>query len=157
MQIQQTILAYLLALLPQPPSKPIPGDSPLAVCDTSDAQLLTIRQVDLDPNPPQRGANLTIYGVGELAKEVTDGAYVDVTVNYGYIRLIQQTYDLCEQLPEIDMECPLQKGDYSIEKIVELPAQIPPGKYTVTARAYTVDDELISCLTGSMVFTPELI
>lgn len=140
-----------------PPTKEIPGGSPLELCDATDRQLLTINSLEISPNPPQRGQNLTIVGDGILAMDVEDGAYVDVTVNYGYIKLIQQTYDLCEELPEVGMECPLEAGEYDLIKAVELPSQIPPGKYTVIARAYTKDDELITCLTGSIEFTPQLL
>lgn len=140
-----------------PPTEKIPGGSPLELCDAGSEQLLTISSLEISPNPPQRGQNLTIVGVGALGGPVEEGAYVDVTVNYGYIKLIQQTYDLCEQLPNVGMECPVQEGDYDLTKAVELPKQIPPGKYTVVARAYTAQDELITCLTGSIEFTPQLI
>lgn len=138
-----------------PPTKEIPGGSPLELCDASSQQLLTINSLEISPNPPQRGQNLTIVGDGLLLKAIEDGAYVDVVVNYGYIKLIQQTYDLCEELPQVGMECPLEKGEYDLIKAVELPSQIPPGKYTVSARAYTKDDDLITCLTGSIEFTPQ--
>ena len=35
---------------------------------------------------------------------------------------------------EVDLECPLKKDDeVTLTKDVELPNEIPPGKYTVTA------------------------
>jgi hypothetical protein len=135
-----------------PITKPIPGDSPLQQCDISQSQLLDLHSVDLFPNPPERGANLTITAKGWLDEDVIDGAYVDVVVTFGYIKLISQTYDLCEELPNVNMTCPLQKGDYEITKEVAIPNEVPPGKYSVTARAYNYDDELITCLTGTVEF-----
>lgn len=142
---------------PQPPSDnvPIPGDSPLLQCDISEAQLLDVSQVNLSPNPPTRGNNLTITAYGSLSSEIVEGAYVDVEVRLGYIKLLTQTYDLCEQLEENDIDglkCPLQPGDYALEKIVEIPQEVPPGKYSVIARAYTLDDDEITCLTGDVIF-----
>lgn len=47
-------------------------------------------------------------------------------VKYGLIRLINQEADLCEQLTNVDLECPLEKGEMTLTKQVDLPAQIPP-------------------------------
>ncbi|ESX01809.1 hypothetical protein KL918_004780 [Ogataea parapolymorpha] len=135
-------------------TKPVPGDSPLLLCDSSSSQLLKLTHVDVLPNPPERGTNLTIVARGDLSKQVDEGAYVEVDVTYGYIKLLHQTYDLCEELPNVDMECPLKKDSYDLTKIVEIPNEVPPGTYTVIARAFTADDELITCLTGSVAFPP---
>lgn len=143
---------YLPFLAALPITKPIPGDSPIENCDITTHQSLKLRSVDLSPNPPERGANLTITATGWLDDDIVDGAYVDVVVNYGYIRLISQTYDLCEQLPNVDMTCPIERGDYKLTKEVEIPGEVPPGQYTVFARAYNANDEMITCLTGSVNF-----
>ncbi|QPG77003.1 Phosphatidylglycerol/phosphatidylinositol transfer protein [Brettanomyces nanus] len=145
---------HLLDGSPQTLSEPIPGESPLELCDADISQLLTLSSVRMDPVPPERGQNLTISAVGTLSKLVESGAYVDVDVSYGYIKIIHQTYDLCDELPQVDMTCPLKRGYYKIEKEVEIPKEVPPGKYLVVARAYTKDDELITCLTGEAEFPP---
>lgn len=135
-----------------PGNKPVPGDSPLEQCDVSYNQILDLQQLDLSPNPPERGNNLTIIAKGYVSDDIIDGAYVDVVVTFGYIKLISQTYDLCEELPNVDMKCPINKGNYELTKEVEIPGEVPPGKYVVTARAYNYNDELITCLTGSVIF-----
>lgn len=152
MQIPFSQLALALA----PVTRPIPGDSPMQECDLATDHSLDLHSLTIDPNPPNRGANLTITALGTLSKDVVDGAYVDVVVNYGYIRLISQTYNLCEQLPNVDMNCPLNSGEYKLTKEIELPSEIPPGKYTVFARAYNNDDSMITCLTGTIEF-PQLL
>lgn len=133
---------------------PIPGDSPVEVCDVEEPQLLQIHTMTTSPNPPERGQNLTIDGFADLSKRVEEGAYVDVDVTYGYIKLIHTTYDLCDKASTISMECPLEKGPYKLQKQVAIPDQVPPGKYVVTARAYTKEDELITCLSAEVVFPP---
>lgn len=136
-------------------NKPIPGDSPIFKCDVDDKQLLDIKSVELSPNPPKKGQNLTITASGQLHQELVEGAYIDVEVRLGYIRLLYNTYDLCEQLDEHDVEdlkCPIKPGTYNLKKEVAIPAEVPPGKYVFVARAYTYDDELISCLTGEVLF-----
>ncbi|EIF46591.1 hypothetical protein HII12_001711 [Brettanomyces bruxellensis] len=135
-------------------NEPIPGESPLELCDSLQPQILTLDSLKMDPVPPERGENLTIIASGTLSAPVEEGAYVDVDVDYGLIKLIHATYDLCEELPNVDMKCPIKKGHYELNKKVEIPSQVPPGQYKVVARAYTKDDELITCLTGEVVFPP---
>lgn len=100
-----------------------------------------------------------------------DGAYVDLEVKYGYIRLLRTKADLCKEIKNVDLECPIEKGKISITKDVDLPKEIPPvrqlplftrwevtrltrtqGKYTVQADVYTKDDKHITCLTATVTF-----
>ncbi|KEZ41006.1 hypothetical protein SAPIO_CDS7034 [Scedosporium apiospermum] len=131
----------------------VPGNSPLEYCDPEhDNDVLTIKSVDLVPNPPLAGEELVIKAVGHASKDIEEGAYVLLTVKYGLIKLISTTADLCEQIKNVDLECPIKEGQLSITKSVDLPAEIPPGKYTVLADVYTKDDEPITCLQATVVF-----
>jgi len=130
----------------------VPGENPLEFCSPQDDFLLTIKKVDLDPNPPQAGKTLTIKATGKLNSRIEKGAYVNLQVKYGLITLVKQTVDLCEQVSNVDLECPLEAGDLDLVKDVELPNQIPPGKYTVLADVFTVDDEHVTCLKATVSF-----
>lgn len=132
--------------------EPIPGDSPLMLCDIELPKLVEIYEIKLDPNPPLKGQNLTIHAEGIVKETIQEGAYIDIDVRYGYIRLLKQSFDLCEQTSNVDLECPIQEGKITLQTSVELPEEIPPGKYTVVARAYTVDDQPITCLSTSVEF-----
>ena len=46
-------------------------------------------------------------------------------VKYGVITLIKQTVDLCEQVKNVELDCPLE-GNVRFTKEVELPREIPP-------------------------------
>lgn len=133
--------------------KPISGDSPIELCEVDVPKLLTIEHINLSPNPPAKGQNLTIEATGILATDVEEGAYINVEVTYGYIRLLTQTFDLCEQLEQVDMKCPLKKGPISFNKQVELPSEIPPGQYVAVAKAYTKDDKALTCLETKVSFS----
>lgn len=135
-----------------PDEKPVPGNSPIVQCDVSYPQVLKLQRVIIDPNPPVRGENLTFTATGLLRQDIVDGAYVEIDVKFGFIRLIKKTYDLCDQVQNIDLECPIRRGKQEITETVEIPADVPPGRYIVNARAYTKDDELITCLTVDMTF-----
>lgn len=132
----------------------VPGDSPLELCDKDHSDdLVDITRVDLLPNPPEAyvsplgipdrvrsyvdidtnlsllassGADLVIKATGTVFETIEEGAYVNLSVKYGLIRLISTTADLCEQIQNVDLKCPIEKGILSITKSVELPKEIPP-------------------------------
>ncbi|KAL1296913.1 hypothetical protein AAFC00_004524 [Neodothiora populina] len=131
---------------------PVPGDNPLQYCAKPVDEILEITSVDLSPNPPSAGTTLTIKASGTFTKDVEEGAKVHLQVKYGLIRIINQEADLCENIKEVDLECPLKKGPMTLTKDVELPKEIPPGKYTVLADVYTKDQEKITCLTATVIF-----
>ena len=107
---------------------------------------------------------MNIRASGLLRDTVEDGATVNLVVKWGLITLIQQTVSLCDQIQNVDLECPLEKGDMVLEKQVDLPNQIPPvrslhakninqkltftlqGKYSVLADVYTKDQRQVTCL-----------
>lgn len=72
------------------------------------------------------GKTLTIEAIGTFKEDIGKGAYVVLQVKYGLIKLLSTTADLCEQIKEVDMECPIKAGETKITKEVDLPAQIPP-------------------------------
>lgn len=153
--LQDSPVIELTLPVPGKDERPIPGDSPLVQCDATEMQILNLQSVILEPNPPARGENLTIIAKGFLNQAVEDGAYVEVDVRYGFIKLLHQTFDICEEITKVDLECPIEQGQHVIIKEVEIPNEVPPGKYLVTARAYTKDDEFITCLSGSVEFPPQ--
>jgi hypothetical protein len=72
-----------------------------------------------------------ITAVGTVDEPIEDGAYILLQVKYGLIRLISTKADLCEQITNVDLECPVDKGKLSITKTVSLPAEIPPVSVSV--------------------------
>lgn len=143
----------IILTFPGQEEKPVPGDSPIIQCDITAPQILELKKVVVTPNPPEKGQNLTFTAVGVLAEDIEDGAYVEVDVRYGFIRLIHQTFDLCEEITKVDLECPIKKGKQIITKEVEIPEEVPPGKYIVNAKAYTKDDHFITCLSATVEFS----
>ncbi|KAI9678283.1 MAG: Phosphatidylglycerol/phosphatidylinositol transfer protein [Caeruleum heppii] len=133
----------------------VPGDNPLEFCQKSKDDILVFEHVNLTPNPPKAGETLRIEAAGVFKKDVEEGAYVNLQVKYGLIRLVNTKADLCEQIQEVDLKCPIKKGETLITKEVELPKEIPPGKYTVLADVYTKDDVKITCLTAHVEFKRE--
>ncbi|QPH15915.1 hypothetical protein C2857_000443 [Epichloe festucae Fl1] len=132
----------------------IPGESPLKHCAGKKTDgYIEINSIDLSPNPPSAGKELVIKANGTVKKTIEEGAYIDLTVYYGLIRLLTTKADLCEQMGEVDLECPVEPGDRVITKTVELPKEIPPGNYRVVADVFTANGERITCLTASVEFS----
>lgn len=75
-----------------------------------------------------------------------------MVVKYGLIRLVNTKADLCEQTEKADLECPIEKGVLDIEKSVEIPKEVPPGKYTVHAEVINYDEKPIACLEAQVTF-----
>lgn len=110
---------------------------------------------------------LTIEAKGNFTKKVEDGAYINLSIKYGLIRIINRRADLCEQMSNIDEKCPLE-GAKVVTKDVELPKEIPQvctityflralltviqGKYTVLADVYTKDNKKVTCLQAEVQF-----
>ncbi|KAI1816933.1 phosphatidylinositol transfer protein [Poronia punctata] len=131
----------------------VPGDSPLEFCDVDHSgDIVHIEQVDLLPNPPETGAELVIRATGTVFEPIEEGAYVKLVVKYGLIRLISTTADLCEQIGNVDLKCPIEKGVLSITKAVDIPKEVPPGTYHVFADVYNADDTPITCLQATVSF-----
>lgn len=89
-------------------------------------------------NASRSGKTLTIKAKGNFTQEVEEGAYLLLVVKYGFIGLINQRADLCEQMKSaVDEDCPLI-GEKVITKDVDLPKEIPPVSDScyVVLRAY---------------------
>ncbi|KAK3644616.1 Phosphatidylglycerol/phosphatidylinositol transfer protein [Elasticomyces elasticus] len=135
----------------------VPGDNPLHHCEDPKDDILTLESVDLSPNPPKAtyrsGQTLSVSAKGILTSDIEDGAKIHLSVKYGLITIIRQTSDLCELVSKVDLECPLHKGkETNLNKDVELPKEIPPGKYTVEANVVDKDEKKITCLKATVEF-----
>lgn len=93
--------------------------------------------ITLSPDPPRRGEQLTVEVSGTLTEDVIVGSYADVTAKLGLIKLYGKRLDLCEESSNIGKECPYKEGPQTVRHVVDIPREIPPGKYSITVRAGT--------------------
>lgn len=79
----------------------------------SDDDALKLTKIDVSPDPPQSGRNLTIDAAGIVNRyiavcyavmslynpliNIQEGAYADVSVKLGYITLYHTRFDLCKE------------------------------------------------------------
>ncbi|KAI0038691.1 hypothetical protein FA95DRAFT_1505197 [Auriscalpium vulgare] len=110
---------------------------------------IQIRSISVFPDPPEPGQNLTVTVSAALAgMTVKEGAYADVTVKLGLVKIVKKQYDLCEEARNADanVTCPVGPGDYTVIQIVELPKKIPQAKFAMKVDAYTYDDDALFCV-----------
>jgi len=109
---------------------------------------IQIDSIEVSPDPPQPGKDLTVKVTGTAQETIQEGAYADVTVKLGLIKILTKTFDICEEARKADatVQCPVEKGTYTVEQTVALPKEIPKAKFTVDVRGYTAADEDMLCL-----------
>jgi hypothetical protein len=86
------------------------------------------------------GSTLVIEAAGILSEKVEKGAYVMLQVKYGLIKLVSTKADLCDQVTNVDMECPIEKGAITITKDVEIPSGVPPVSRRSASRIFVPSD-----------------
>jgi len=113
-----------------------------------DSYAVDIKSIKISPDPPQKGQDLNVTVSGTVKEVVEEGAYALVQVKVGVIKILEKEIDICEEARNSDMElqCPVKKGEYTITQTAQLPKEIPPGKFKVTIQGFTVDEDPLVCV-----------
>lgn len=123
-----------------------------------DSDLLHLNNFAIIPDPPVRGKPLTIAFDGDLKKPLEGSELVNIQVKYGVIKIVDMTTNLCDELEKVPdvPQCPFQPGHWAFNHTEKLPADIPPGRYTLTIEAYSKKFKTgIFCISGTFRFDPE--
>ncbi|KAF9433802.1 Phosphatidylglycerol/phosphatidylinositol transfer protein [Entomortierella beljakovae] len=123
----------------------VPANATIEECGP-DTDLLKIEYVNLSPNPPEKGKVLTIDAKGLLSGPIVEGAVIDVVAKVGVIKLLTKKFDFCEESVKVDKPCPVASGEQYLQHSVELPKEIPPGKYVVNIQVHNPDGQQVTCL-----------
>ncbi|KAF9532006.1 ML domain-containing protein [Crepidotus variabilis] len=109
---------------------------------------IQIKSIQVSPDPPQPGKDLTVTVNGEAVEQIEDGAYADVVVKLGLIKLLTKRFDVCEEARNANatVQCPVNKGEYTVVQTVALPKEIPAAKFTVQVRGFTAGEDDMVCL-----------
>jgi len=107
-----------------------------------------IKSISVSPDPPQPGKDLTVTAKGHVQTEIKEGAYANVVVKLGLIKLLQKQFDVCEEARNNNatIQCPVSEDDYTVVQTVALPKEIPRAKFLVQVRGFTVEDEDMLCV-----------
>ncbi|KIK06917.1 hypothetical protein K443DRAFT_673810 [Laccaria amethystina LaAM-08-1] len=110
--------------------------------------IIQIESLEVSPDPPQPGKDLTVKVKAHVSQTIEEGAFADVTVKLGLIKLLQKRFDACEEARNVNatVKCPVEPGSYTVEQTVALPREIPRAKFLVKVLGFTVDEEEMLCL-----------
>ncbi|CCM05154.1 uncharacterized protein FIBRA_07363 [Fibroporia radiculosa] len=122
----------------------------------SSAHPVHIQDISISPDPPEKGKEMTVTVIGTSSQEIEDGAYADVVVKVGAIKLLQREFDVCaEANANASIQCPVSEGRHVVSHTVDLPKEIPPAPFAVSIRGYTTDDDDMLCLNLNIDFRPK--
>ncbi|KAG1801542.1 ML domain-containing protein [Suillus plorans] len=114
----------------------------------SSTDVVQLESISVSPDPPKPGQDLTVTVVGTAQQRIEDGAYADVVVKLGLIKLLSKSFDVCDEARNANatIQCPVEEGSYTVVETVALPKEIPQAKFTVAVRGYTKDEDDMLCL-----------
>ncbi|KIY50597.1 hypothetical protein FISHEDRAFT_39003 [Fistulina hepatica ATCC 64428] len=109
---------------------------------------IQLESITVSPDPPKPGETLTVTVKAEVFELIEEGASADVTVKLGLVKLLQKQFDICEEARNANatVQCPIEPGNYTVVQSVDLPKEIPPAKFVVSVRGYTVDEDDLACV-----------
>ncbi len=109
---------------------------------TDDAEIL---KVSINPDPPIKGQNITVYVLYNLKINITSGK-IDLKVKFGFITVIHKYVNLCQV-----ETCPIPAADNKNETITELiPGNIPSGHYTAHVVLTDQNNKEVICIDVDM-------
>ncbi|KAJ2914859.1 hypothetical protein MD484_g5551, partial [Candolleomyces efflorescens] len=113
-----------------------------------------IESIQVSPDPPQPGQDLTVTVKAQVLERIEEGASADVTVKLGLVKLLEKTFDVCDEARNANatVQCPVEVGPYVVEQTVALPKEIPRAKFVVDVNGYTADEDEMLCLKLSVDF-----
>ncbi|WP_455361824.1 ML domain-containing protein [Streptomyces sp. SYSU K21746] len=130
--------------------------------DAGDGEdLLTIDSMTATPTTPAPGKDLQITITGTTSADITDGAYIDVTVKLGLIKLLRKQFDLFAELrassttvgqAAVNMTVDQQKdstipaGEFTLTYTFALPKEMPRARFDVSAEFWNADDADIATI-----------
>ncbi|KAI9223538.1 ML domain-containing protein [Blastocladiella britannica] len=135
-------------------SDPFVSVSEVAGCrKNSDADALTLETLEVIPDPPSRGSAFKVHATGMLKRRVDRPAQIHVVVKLGrFIQLLKKDLDLCDSAGEVKLSCPLDEGPIVIDSSFDLPKEIPPGTYYVTADVTDQEGGPVTCIQAQLKF-----
>ncbi|MEU9194617.1 ML domain-containing protein [Streptomyces hundungensis] len=126
---------------------------------------LQIESITLTPDPPEPGKDLKAVLKANVTEEIADGAYADVVVKLGLIKMFSKRFDLFSELKarsewsltaDSGDGAPVGPGPVTLTFEARLPKEIPQAKFTVDVGAYTAGDDDLAALRLKISFIKPL-
>jgi C1A family cysteine protease len=101
--------------------------------------------VQVTPNPPVAGQDVTVAITGSLDETVSSGN-VHITIDAFGIKVIDKSYDLCDLASKGGVHCPLNQGPVNIKVTEAIPKDVPHGTYQGKAVVSDQNSEEVACV-----------
>ncbi|KAN0009655.1 hypothetical protein ACTFIU_006952 [Dictyostelium citrinum] len=108
-----------------------------------------ISNVTISPDPPVKGQKVSIFAEG-LLKDVISSGDVVIQIKYNFITIIKETKPICSS--DDPFSCPIQPGQYSHSIDVDIPSNVPKGKYSGHFVLIDQSSDEIACIDVSLEF-----
>jgi len=82
---------------------------------------IKIKSLNVVPNPPLSGQNITILASGSTDETITEET-VNIDLFFEQVNLLNQTFDLCVILSGLGVTCPIAEGPLSFKISQNLPS-----------------------------------
>ncbi|KNE54159.1 hypothetical protein AMAG_00156 [Allomyces macrogynus ATCC 38327] len=116
-----------------------------------DHDLFQVLSARIIPDPLVAGQNAVVEIEGFLLKPLDQGAYVEMTVKLGIIKLLGKTYDFCDEAwLHPGLPCPIPTGHQVIRVEIDLPKEVPPSVFYIHALVYDAEDNDVACLNAKV-------
>ncbi|KNE54123.1 hypothetical protein AMAG_00126 [Allomyces macrogynus ATCC 38327] len=145
--------SFIQGLAPAHSDGPITIHSVGPCRKNSASDLLDLEDLKLIPDPPRRGQKFVVEAKGTLKSTLEQGSTVHVVVKLGkFIQLLKQDMDMCKEIGQVGMECPVQPGPIVIRSEFDLPREIPPGTFFITADVTDQEGAQVTCIQAQLTF-----
>ncbi len=124
MRILAFLLVALFSVALSTPINTISSQQTFNSCGNSE-DLFQFQMLEVTPDPPKTASQLQVHVKGYLKETIAPGSYALVQVKIGLIKLIDAKFDVCEELPKINMTCPIQPGEQDILRVADIPREVP--------------------------------
>ncbi|MFH9726763.1 ML domain-containing protein [Streptomyces sp. NPDC017254] len=122
---------------------------------------LRIESLTLTPDPPEPGSEVRMLIKGTVQEAVEDGAFYNLTVKLGLIKLLHKQVDLFEEIREGALSVspdpaggPIKTGDVELTYTLNLPRETPRARFTLGVLAYNANEDDLATLKFRADFTP---
>lgn len=78
--------------------------------------IFRLDELKITPEVIKPESEVTIEATGYLKEDVTEGAYADVVVKLGLVKLLTKRFDICEELRKDnnELQCPFKEGKFTV-------------------------------------------
>jgi len=131
-----------------PPIKAQPikvkGVPTVTFCNTTQTPLV-INSYTIVPDNIQPNEDVTITMYTTLKETVTSGTINEVAKVDGF-PIVNENYDLCTELIQVGLKCPLAPADYTIKETLQIGSIPISGTVTSVTKMYDQNKAMLACV-----------